>query len=59
MFQYLELSGETQESLYNTGRAFHHVGLAYLAVDYYERALGHRCSESVGLSSISSRIMVD
>ncbi|CAM9575266.1 unnamed protein product [Phaeothamnion confervicola] len=28
-----------QEALYNTGRAYHHVGLAHLAIEFYGRAL--------------------
>ena len=35
IFQYHDLSGQTQESFYNVARAFHHIGLDHLAQDYY------------------------
>lgn len=37
--RYLELRGECQESLYNLGRAFHHIGLYHVSIHYYEQAL--------------------
>uniref|UniRef100_A0A667WB02 General transcription factor IIIC, polypeptide 3 n=1 Tax=Myripristis murdjan TaxID=586833 RepID=A0A667WB02_9TELE len=39
LWQYVELRGECQESMYNLGRALHQVGLAHLAIHYYQKAL--------------------
>uniref|UniRef100_A0A3B3ZMM9 Uncharacterized protein n=1 Tax=Periophthalmus magnuspinnatus TaxID=409849 RepID=A0A3B3ZMM9_9GOBI len=39
LWRYVELRGECQESLYNIGRALHQLGLAHLAIHYYEKAL--------------------
>jgi general transcription factor 3C polypeptide 3 (transcription factor C subunit 4) len=37
--RYATLRGCPQESYYNVGRACHQLGLNYLAVHYYEKAL--------------------
>ncbi len=37
--QYQELCESNLESYYNLGRAFHHIGLYHLAIDYYEKGL--------------------
>jgi general transcription factor 3C polypeptide 3 (transcription factor C subunit 4) len=37
--QYQELCESKLESYYNLGRAFHHIGLYHLAIDYYEKGL--------------------
>nr|XP_046237968.1 general transcription factor 3C polypeptide 3 isoform X2 [Scatophagus argus] len=39
LWQYVELRGECQESMYNLGRALHQVGLTHLAIHYYQKAL--------------------
>ncbi|XP_033837694.1 general transcription factor 3C polypeptide 3 [Periophthalmus magnuspinnatus] len=39
LWRYVELRGECQESMYNIGRALHQLGLAHLAIHYYEKAL--------------------
>lgn len=39
VFEYVRLSGHNQESEYNTGRAFHLLGLTHLAVPHYEKVL--------------------
>ncbi|XP_065175239.1 general transcription factor 3C polypeptide 3-like isoform X1 [Sycon ciliatum] len=39
LYRYKLLRGECQESMYNLGRAFHHVGLLGLAANYYEKVL--------------------
>uniref|UniRef100_UPI003AAD18A2 general transcription factor 3C polypeptide 3 isoform X2 n=1 Tax=Centroberyx gerrardi TaxID=166262 RepID=UPI003AAD18A2 len=39
LWRYVELRGECQESMYNLGRALHQVGLAHLAIHYYQKAL--------------------
>ncbi|XP_029307780.1 general transcription factor 3C polypeptide 3 isoform X2 [Cottoperca gobio] len=39
LWRYVELRGECQESMYNLGRALHQMGLAYLAIHYYQKAL--------------------
>ncbi|ESN94955.1 hypothetical protein HELRODRAFT_120372, partial [Helobdella robusta] len=45
LFNYLKLRGECQESFYNIGRAMHQIGLQFLAVGFYERAL--KCRPAV------------
>ncbi|KAI3923294.1 hypothetical protein MKW92_008738 [Papaver armeniacum] len=42
LFSNLRLSGNSQEALYNIGRACQHVGLVTLAVSYYEKVLEMR-----------------
>ncbi|KAL7991542.1 hypothetical protein Chor_015798 [Crotalus horridus] len=37
--RYLSLRGSCQESYYNLGRALHQLGLVYLAIHYYKKAL--------------------
>uniref|UniRef100_T1JHP3 General transcription factor 3C polypeptide 3 n=1 Tax=Strigamia maritima TaxID=126957 RepID=T1JHP3_STRMM len=37
--RYTDLRGECQETLYNMGRAMHQLGLTYIAVHYYKKAL--------------------
>ncbi|XP_018432472.1 PREDICTED: general transcription factor 3C polypeptide 3 [Nanorana parkeri] len=37
--RYLDLRGPCQETYYNIGRALHQMGLTYLAIHYYKRAL--------------------
>jgi general transcription factor 3C polypeptide 3 (transcription factor C subunit 4) len=37
--QYQTLCASNLESYYNLGRAFHHIGLYHLAIDYYEKGL--------------------
>ncbi|XP_040888709.1 general transcription factor 3C polypeptide 3 isoform X1 [Toxotes jaculatrix] len=39
LWQYVELRGECQESMYNLGRALHQMGLTHLAIHYYQKAL--------------------
>uniref|UniRef100_A0A8C9WQR5 General transcription factor IIIC, polypeptide 3 n=1 Tax=Scleropages formosus TaxID=113540 RepID=A0A8C9WQR5_SCLFO len=39
LWRYLELRGHCQESLYNMGRAMQQLGLAHLAIHYYQKAL--------------------
>jgi tetratricopeptide (TPR) repeat protein len=39
IFRYGDLTGWTQEALYNVGRAFHHLDLLPFAIHMYERAL--------------------
>ncbi|XP_071389265.1 general transcription factor 3C polypeptide 3 [Centroberyx affinis] len=39
LWRYVELRGECQESMYNLGRALHQMGLAHLAIHYYQKAL--------------------
>ncbi|OEL24302.1 General transcription factor 3C polypeptide 3 [Dichanthelium oligosanthes] len=39
LYKYLRLCGDSQEALYNIGRAYHHIGLNTLAAVYYEKAL--------------------
>ncbi|KAG9349390.1 hypothetical protein JZ751_027833 [Albula glossodonta] len=39
LMRYSELRGHSQESLYNIGRALQQLGLAHLAIHYYQRAL--------------------
>ncbi|XP_034007012.1 general transcription factor 3C polypeptide 3 [Trematomus bernacchii] len=39
LWRYVELRGVCQESMYNLGRALHQMGLAYLAIHYYQKAL--------------------
>ncbi|KAI9599573.1 hypothetical protein BDF19DRAFT_419126 [Syncephalis fuscata] len=36
---YAQLRGHTQETAYNLGRAFQHIGLNFLAIPQYERAI--------------------
>lgn len=45
---YLELRGQCQESLYNTGRALHQIGLVSEAVHFYKKALN--CIDSIECS---------
>ena len=47
--EYERLRGQPQESLYNLGRAAHHLGLLHIALHFYERALA-----SPPVSSIST-----
>ncbi|XP_022064081.1 general transcription factor 3C polypeptide 3 [Acanthochromis polyacanthus] len=39
LWQYVELRGECQETMYNLGRALHQMGLTHLAIHYYQKAL--------------------
>lgn len=39
VFEYVALTGHTQESEYNVARAFHLLGLTHLAVPHYEKVL--------------------
>uniref|UniRef100_A0A8C8DLT2 General transcription factor IIIC, polypeptide 3 n=1 Tax=Oryzias sinensis TaxID=183150 RepID=A0A8C8DLT2_9TELE len=39
LWRYVELRGESQESMYNLGRALHQMGLTHLAIHYYQKAL--------------------
>lgn len=39
LWRYVELRGECQESMFNLGRALHQMGLAHLAIHYYQKAL--------------------
>ncbi|KAJ8350507.1 hypothetical protein SKAU_G00256370 [Synaphobranchus kaupii] len=39
LMRYSELRGHSQESLYNVGRALQQLGLAHLAIHYYQKAL--------------------
>ncbi|XP_056157326.1 general transcription factor 3C polypeptide 3 [Lampris incognitus] len=39
LWRYVEFRGECQESMYNLGRALHQMGLTYLAIHYYQKAL--------------------
>ncbi|KAK5875127.1 hypothetical protein CesoFtcFv8_027646 [Champsocephalus esox] len=39
LWRYVELRGVCQESMYNLGRALHQMGLTYLAIHYYQKAL--------------------
>ncbi|KAJ3671574.1 hypothetical protein LUZ60_007653 [Juncus effusus] len=39
LYNYLRLSDNSQEALYNIARAYHHVGPVTLAVSYYEKVL--------------------
>jgi len=39
LFKYRRLAGDTTETNYNLGRAFHHCSLFHMAIPYYERAI--------------------
>ncbi|KAG6530428.1 hypothetical protein ZIOFF_012660 [Zingiber officinale] len=39
LYNYLDISNDSQEALYNVARAYHHVGLVTLAASYYEKVL--------------------
>uniref|UniRef100_UPI00358EFD87 general transcription factor 3C polypeptide 3 isoform X2 n=1 Tax=Myxine glutinosa TaxID=7769 RepID=UPI00358EFD87 len=39
LIRYLEIRGSGQETYYNVGRALHQMGLAHLAIHYYQKAL--------------------
>lgn len=41
LYKYQRLAKGNQESNYNLARAYHHVGLLQLAVNYYEKVLNH------------------
>ncbi|CAM6088014.1 unnamed protein product [Calypogeia fissa] len=41
LYKYQRLISYNQESNYNLARAYHHVGLLQLAVNYYEKVLNH------------------
>ncbi|KAL9171749.1 hypothetical protein ABFS82_03G001400 [Erythranthe guttata] len=42
LFKNAQICGNSQESLYNIARAYHHIGLVDLAVKYYEKVLAIR-----------------
>lgn len=50
MMEYAKLSGHSQESEYNLGRAFHLLGLTHLAVNHYEKALCLPSKNKIGIS---------
>ncbi|MCJ8747730.1 hypothetical protein PDJAM_G00156720 [Pangasius djambal] len=39
LWRYVEFRGQSQESLYNLGRALHQLSLTHLAIHYYQKAL--------------------
>ncbi|KAM7474094.1 hypothetical protein LguiB_021337 [Lonicera macranthoides] len=45
LYNNLQLCENSQESLYNIARAYHHVGLVSLAATYYEKVLAIRVSD--------------
>ncbi len=39
LFKYRRLAGDTIETNYNLGRAFHHLGIFHMAIPMYEKAI--------------------